>query len=217
MTIQDIKDIIFEAYAQHLNNHPRLINEEDKKTVFQENGQILPDSTEQILAKYPQLRHCLEKLQTEDFTEFIANIDWVSPRPTIFRINLKNGTNFNLKWLGKSFEATISGKRYDLGRLTDYQKALSRLTDLYQEGPMGKDDEEQPSDSSQGGDFSGGGGGGGDFPGGGVAGLGTAAPAEGPESEQPAGEAGNQPEGEAGKKAEDFSEQPIDFESDEKI
>src|SRR5574344_1501566 len=96
MTIQEIKDLIFEIYAGYLNAHPRLLFEEDeKRTVFQEaDNSVLPDSTEQILAKYRQVRHCLERLQTEDFMEFVAGIDWFSLRPTACSIILKYGTNF---------------------------------------------------------------------------------------------------------------------------
>lgn len=228
MTIQEIKDLIFEIYAGYLNAHPRLLFEEDeKRTVFQEaDNSVLPDSTEQILAKYPQLRHCLERLQTEDFMEFVAGIDWISPKPTVFRINLKNGTNFNLKWMGKDFEATISGKKYYLGQLIDYQKALGRLSDLYQEGPMGKEDEgdqQTPADVSN--DF-GGGGSGGNFPGSEP----SAAAGEevAPEIAQGGSNALEEPEetpeetpgeaqGEAGQESKDLENEPIDFESDASI
>src|SRR5574344_1011786 len=194
MTIQEIKDLIFEIYAGYLNAHPRLLFEEDeKRTVFQEaDNSVLPDSTEQILAKYPQLRHCLERLQTEDFMEFVAGIDWISPKPTEFRINLKNGQNFILKWMGKDFEATISGKKYYLGTLVDFQKALDKLSRLYQEGPMGTD-EEGSRESGGRHDEAPTGGGVGEFPG-----SETSAPEEGPEEkpEETAEEPG--PEGESG-------------------
>src|SRR5574344_876619 len=219
MTIQEIKDLIFEIYAGYLNAHPRLLFEEDeKRTVFQEaDNSVLPDSTEQILAKYPQLRHCLERLQTEDFMEFVAGIDWISPKPTVFRINLKNGTNFNLKWMGKDFEATISGKKYYLGQLTDYQKALSRLTDLYQEGPLGEEPENEqpgtPGESQSGFSSSGG-----NFPGGEpVAATKGEIPTKG--GEIPASEEGEESvaSGEAGQKSKDLHDEPIDFETDASI
>src|SRR5574344_654265 len=219
MTIQEIKDLIFEIYAGYLNAHPRLLFEEDeKRTVFQEaDNSVLPDSTEQILAKYPQLRHCLERLQTEDFMEFVAGIDWISPKPTVFRINLKNGTNFNLKWMGKDFEATISGKKYYLGQLIDYQKALGRLSDLYQEGPMGKEPENEqpgtPGESQSGFSSSGG-----NFPGGEpVAATKGEIPTKG--GEIPASEEGEESvaSGEAGQKSKDLHDEPIDFETDASI
>ena len=66
---------------------------------------VLPDSTDQILAKFPTLKHCLVRLHTDDYPEFVAGIDWISPKPTGFRINLKNGQNYILTWKGKDFEA----------------------------------------------------------------------------------------------------------------
>ena len=84
-----------------------------------------------------------------------------SPRPTSFRVNLKNGQDYILKWTGKSFEAQIMGKRYLINKINDYQQALDKLNILYKEAPMTGAGEE-PADVDTGG---GGGGGGGDFPG----------------------------------------------------
>jgi hypothetical protein len=98
---------------------------------------------------------------SEEFKEFVESIDWISPRPTSFRVNLKNGQEYILKWLGKSFEAQILGKRYNLEKLGDYQQALDKLAILYKEGPMkgaGEEGEGAELDTD-------GGGGGGEFPG----------------------------------------------------
>ena len=50
---------------------------------------VLEDSTDIMLNKFPTLKNAIIKLQTEDFKEFVESIDWVSPRPTSFRVNLK--------------------------------------------------------------------------------------------------------------------------------
>lgn len=122
---------------------------------------ILEDATDTILAKFPTLKASLIKLQTEDFKEFVDSIDWISPRPTEFRINLKNGQEYIMKWLGDGFEAQILGKRYYITKINDYQQALDKLAILYKEGPMSGAGEGEPADT----DTGGGGGGGGDFPG----------------------------------------------------
>mgnify|MGYP001310037494 CR=1 FL=1 len=122
---------------------------------------ILEDATDTILAKFPTLKASLIKLQTEDFKEFVDSIDWISPRPTEFRINLKNGQEYIMKWLGDGFEAQIMGKRYYINKINDYQQALDKLAILYREGPMSGAGEGEPADT----DTGGGGGGGGDFPG----------------------------------------------------
>ena len=162
---------------------------------------VLEDATDTILAKFPTVREALIKLQTEDFKEFVESIDWISPRPTSFRVNLKNGQDYILKWTGKTFEAQILGKRYLLSNIADYQQAIDKLAILYRESPMKGAGEE-------GGEFdadTGGGGGGGDFPG-----------EEGGGGELEGdleGELGGEEGGEEG--GEDLTDEPIDFESGE--
>ena len=123
---------------------------------------VLEDSTDTILAKFPTVKAALIKLQTEDFKEFVDSIDWISPRPSSFRVNLKNGQDYILKWTGKTFEAQIMGKRYSLSVISEYQQALDKLALLYKEAPMSGAGEGEAPDTDSGG----GGGGGGEFPGG---------------------------------------------------
>ena len=127
---------------------------------------VLEDATDKILSKFPTLRQAIIKLQSEDFKEFVDTIDWISPRPTSFRVNLKNGQDYILKWTGKSFEASILGKRYLLSNIADYQQALDKLAILYREAPMKGAGEEEEGGGADADFGSAGGGGGGDFPGG---------------------------------------------------
>ena len=165
----------------------------------EENGAVLEDATDTILSKFPTVKAAIVKLQTEDFKEFVESVDWISPRPTTFRINLKNGQDYILKWTGSTFEAQIMGKRYYINKISDYQQALDKLNILYKEAPMTGAGEEE------GGEFdadTGGGGGGGDFPGDDAAG---------------GGEGGDDLGGDLGGEegGEDLSDEPIDFESGE--
>ena len=155
---------------------------------------VLEDATDKILGKFPTVRAAIIKLQTEDFKEFVESIDWVSPRPSSFRINLKNGQDYILKWTGKTFEAQIMGKRYLLSNIAEYQQALDKLAILYKEAPLKGAGEGEPVDVDSGG----GGGGGGDFPGeeGGTAGEDPALP------DDAGGEEGGA----------DLTDEPIDFE-----
>ena len=161
---------------------------------------VLEDATDTILAKFPTLTQAIIKLQTEDFKEFVDTVDWISPRPTSFRVNLKNGQDYTLKWTGKTFEAQILGKRYVLSNIAEYQQALDKLAILYKEAPMKGAGEE-------GGDFDadtgGGGGGEGDFPGGDAGG--------GDDFEGGGDDLGGGEEG----GGEDLTDEPIDFESGE--
>ena len=155
---------------------------------------VLEDATDTILAKFPTVKQALIKLQTEDFKEFVESIDWISPRPTSFRVNLKNGQDYILKWTGKTFEAQIMGKRYLLSKINEYQQALDKLAILYKESPMKGAGEEEPASGE---DIASADTGGGDFPGeegGGDLG----------------GDLGDELGGDEG--GEDLTDEPIDFE-----
>jgi len=166
-----------------------------------EKGAVLEDATDKMIQKFPTLKAALIKLQTEDFKEFVESIDWISPRPTAFKVNLTNGQDYILKWLGEGFEAQILGKRYYINKISEYQQALDKLSVLYKEGPMGSPEEPaEPADTDSGSS----GGGGGDFPGedGGASG--------GDAGDLPA-DLGGEETGEEGGGA-DLTDEPVDFE-----
>ena len=172
VALQELVDL-FKTHVSIIAEEKNLLKEnlldeleeqEDEPTPEEEGedeGAVLEDATDTILGKFPTLKAAIVKLQTDDFKEFVDKIDWISPRPTSFRINLKNGQDYILKWTGKTFEAQIMGKKYLLSNIADYQQALDKLAVLYKEAPMTGAGEE-PADVDTGG---GGGGGGGDFPG----------------------------------------------------
>lgn len=156
---------------------------------------VLEDATDTMLGKFPTLKAALTKLHTEDFKEFVDSIDWISPRPTGFRINLKNGQDYELKWTGKSFQANILGKRFFLNKIDEYQQALDKLNVLYKEAPFASADEEaELADVDT--DTGGGGGGGGDFPG-----------------AEPTGGGGEEDLGGGEEGGADLSGEPVDFEA----
>ena len=162
---------------------------------------VLEDATDKILGKFPTVKAAIIKLQTEQFKEFVESIDWISPRPSSFRINLKNGQDYILKWNGKTFEAQILGKKYLLSNIAEYQQALDKLAILYKEAPMTGAGEGEPADT----DTGGGGGGGGDFPGG-------EGGAEGGEEGDAVDDLGGD---EGGEEPADLGGEEIDFEDEE--
>ena len=195
--IFDKLDIVKESLLDEVDEEEPKPEEEGDKEAPKET--VLEDATDTILAKFPTLKATLIKLQTEDYKEFIDTIDWISPRPTEFRVNIKNGQDYILKWTGTGFEAQIMGKRYYIDKIDDYQQALDKLAILYKEGPMkGAGDGEAPDSDS------GSGGGGGDFPGedGGASG--------GDDGDLPA-ELGGEDTGDEGGGA-DLTGEPVDFE-----
>ena len=129
--------------------------------VLAEGGE-LPTATDEILSKFPTLRDNIIKLLTKEYDFFVDEISWVSPKPSTFKVHLKNGQFFLLKWLGKGFQAQIEGKRFFLKNINEYQAALGRLNELLKYGPAGEtasgDDEfgsEEGGDDFGGDDFEG--------------------------------------------------------------
>jgi len=164
-----VKDINKELEEGKVLNESMLDEVEDEEEPTPEEAPdtsapeetVLEDATDKILGKFPTVKAAIIKLQTEQFKEFVESIDWISPRPSSFRVNLKNGQDYILKWNGKTFEAQILGKRYVLSNIAEYQQALDKLAILYKEAPMSGAGDGEPADT----DTGGGGGGGGEFPG----------------------------------------------------
>lgn len=86
------------------------------------------------LTKFPELKVVIIDLLTEDFDKFLESIDWVSPRPTIFRINLLNGQNFMLEYNDRSWVAKVEGKKYYLLNLDEEERAAQSIGRILQYG-----------------------------------------------------------------------------------
>ena len=93
------------------------------------------------LTKFPELKEVILTLLTADFDSFLSSIDWVAPRPTTFRINLKNDQEFYLIWMGRSWIAQVEGKKYYLLNLPEEERAAEAIARLLRYGPPQKEDE----------------------------------------------------------------------------
>jgi len=106
------------------------------------------------LTKFPELKEILIDLLTEDFDFFLSTIDWVAPRPTTFRINLKNDQSFYLMYGERSWIAQIEGKKYYLKNLPEEEKAAKAISSILRYGMKGDVevdgdfDEEPPTEES---------------------------------------------------------------------
>ena len=105
------------------------------------------------LTKFPELKAVIVDLLTHEFDNFIASIDWVAPRPTTFRINLKNDFNFYLIWSKRSWIAQVEGKKYYLLNLPEQERATNAIARLLRYGAPGSADAEADvsADASSGG------------------------------------------------------------------
>lgn len=101
------------------------------------------------LTKFPELKLIIIDLLTEDFDKFLESIDWVSPRPTIFRINLLNGQNFMLEYNDRSWVAKVEGKKYYLLNLDEEERAAQSIGRILQYGPASGAQVEGENDTVQ--------------------------------------------------------------------
>ena len=140
MTIQELRDKIrslaLKAYA-------------DKKEV--ENKAVEYDE----LTKFPELKAIIVDLLTIQFDDFIESIDWVAPRPTTFRINLRNNQNFLLIFTDRSWIAKVEGKKYYLLNLDEEERAAESISRILSYGKESTG--EEGDEGSKGGDTGGGG------------------------------------------------------------
>ena len=60
------------------------------------------------LTKFPELKKVIVDLLTHEFDSFLASIDWVAPKPSTFRINLKNDQEVYLIYNGRSWIAQVA-------------------------------------------------------------------------------------------------------------
>ena len=105
------------------------------------------------LTKFPELKSILIDLLTSDFDNFLASIDWVAPRPTTFRINLKNDQNFYLIYNKRSWIAQVEGKKYYLLNLPEEQHAAEAISRILRYGAQSTEEEEEGGDDDLGGDI----------------------------------------------------------------
>ena len=94
------------------------------------------------LTKFPELKQILVDLLTTEFDNFLSSIDWVAPRPTTFRINLKNGQSFFLMYGKRSWIAQIEGKKYYLLNLPEEERAAEAIARILRYGKKEEESEE---------------------------------------------------------------------------
>jgi len=109
------------------------------------------------LTKFPELKAVIVDLLTYEFDNFIASIDWVAPKPTTFRINLKNDFNFYLIYTKTSWIAQVEGKKYYLLNLPEEERATEAIARILRYGPPGSAEAEAEVEADASASASGGG------------------------------------------------------------
>ena len=99
-------------------------------------NKVTPEEAAQYdeLTKFPELKLVIVDLLTSEYDNFLDSIDWVSPRPTTFRINLKNGQDFYLIYGKRSWIAQVQGKKYYLLNLPEEERAAEAISRILRYG-----------------------------------------------------------------------------------
>ena len=127
MTVEEFKERI-RAIAKKVYVPPK--RDEDRTIEFEE------------FKTFPELKAIIIDLLTTDYGSFISSIDYVAPKPTTFRINLKNGQFFYLIWSVRSWIAQVEGKKYYLLNLNEEQHAIESIARILRyASPEGMEEE----------------------------------------------------------------------------
>ena len=113
---------------------------EEEEVIDQQDQDVAPQQPEItyesnplefMLMKYPTLTKTLTDLLTDNFRDYIVGVYIMAPKPTIFKIVLHNNRSFHLIFMGDDkYEAKVSGKKYWLASVGDFENAVMSIADL---------------------------------------------------------------------------------------
>jgi hypothetical protein len=93
----------------------------------------------EIINSFPKLHDILVTLLTENYGLFVSNILWVAPKPTTFRVTLKNNQYFFLINTERTWIAQVEGKKFYLLNVSEEERAIKSIARIlrygYQELP----------------------------------------------------------------------------------
>lgn len=84
-----------------------------------------------FIHRFPGLKKTLEELMSPAFGRYIADISLISPKPTTFGVELINGQDFTIYYIGKgNFTVKVAGKKYNPINIGESERASQAITDL---------------------------------------------------------------------------------------
>lgn len=123
-----------------------------------------------LIYRFPKLKELMEDLLSPAFGRFISSIRIIAPKPTVFNVELINGQEFDITYIGNSkFRIRVSGKKYypaNIGELERASQSIADLLILIKPNPNIENEKQQEFDSGLANDLKADGGSGGSFSGG---------------------------------------------------
>lgn len=93
-------------------------------------------SSFELVNKFPEMVPVLISLMTDQYEQFIKDVFWVAPKPTIFKIMLINSQYFFLIFSEKSWTAQVEGKKYYLKQVRETQLAAEAISRILRYGKI---------------------------------------------------------------------------------
>ena len=97
----------------------------------QEEQQKKAEKAMYMVYRFPGLKKLMEDLMSPAFGRYVNGINIVAPKPTTFKVDLTNGQDFSIKYIGKgNFTVKIAGKKYDPLNIGELERASQGIADL---------------------------------------------------------------------------------------
>lgn len=97
----------------------------------QEEQQRKAEKAMYLVYRFPGLKKLMEELMSPAFGRYVNGINIVAPKPTTFKVDLTNGQDFSIKYVGKgNFQVKVAGKRYNPINLGELERASQSIADL---------------------------------------------------------------------------------------
>ena len=97
----------------------------------QEEQQRTAEKAMYMVYKFPGLKKLMEDLMSPAFGRYVNGINIIAPKPTTFKVDLINGQEFNIKYLGnEKFSLKVAGKKFNPINLAELERASQSVADL---------------------------------------------------------------------------------------
>ena len=112
----------------------------------QEEQQRKAEKAMYLVYRFPGLKKVMEDLMSPAFGRYINGINIVAPKPTTFKVDLTNGQDFSIKYIGKgNFQVKVAGKKYDPLNIGELERASQSIADLLELNYAPKEGAEAPA------------------------------------------------------------------------
>jgi hypothetical protein len=117
----------------------------------QEEQQQKAEKAMYMVYKFPGLKKLMEDLMSPAFGRYINGINIIAPKPTTFKVDLTNGQDFSIKYIGKgNFQVKVAGRKYDPINVGELERASQGIADLLELNYAPKEAEAAPGTSPEG-------------------------------------------------------------------